>query len=160
MAQDPRALLQKAQKAEAGAGGGFSFFGGKTEKVLSAHATSATAIAKYTSLLILASGRMPPIYTQYAHELVLRSLLAALIIAQQAANSFRLQKAGKEAGQTFEKAASIQTSKLSEPDDAANSLTEASKAYRKTDPEDAARVLSKAIDVSSLRLCERKCRDT
>ena len=32
MAQDPRALLQKAQKALQGAGGGFSFFGGREEK--------------------------------------------------------------------------------------------------------------------------------
>lgn len=29
---DPRALLQKADKAAAGASGGFSFFGGRTEK--------------------------------------------------------------------------------------------------------------------------------
>lgn len=56
-----------------------------------------------------------------------------------------MQKQGKEAGQAFERAASIQTSKLSEPDDAANSLTEAYKSYRKSDPEDAARVLSQAI---------------
>ncbi|KAI6780391.1 vesicular-fusion protein sec17 [Emericellopsis cladophorae] len=32
MAQDPRALLQKAQKALDGAGSGFSFFGGREEK--------------------------------------------------------------------------------------------------------------------------------
>ncbi|EPS33765.1 hypothetical protein PDE_08727 [Penicillium oxalicum 114-2] len=32
MAQDPRALLQKADKALAGASGGFSWFGGRTEK--------------------------------------------------------------------------------------------------------------------------------
>lgn len=51
----------------------------------------------------------------------------------------------KEAGLAFEKAASIQTQNLSEPDDAANSLQEAFKVYRKTDPEDAARVLSSAI---------------
>ena len=52
---------------------------------------------------------------------------------------------GKEAGLAFEKAASIQTSKLSEPDDAANTLTEAFKAYRKTDPEDAVRCVQQAI---------------
>ncbi|KAL9004834.1 MAG: hypothetical protein Q9188_002352 [Gyalolechia gomerana] len=104
MAQDPRALLQKADKAAQGAGGGFSFFGGRTEKF-------ETAADLYT----------------------------------QAANAFRMQKQGKEAGQAFERAASIQSSKLSEPDDAANSLTEAYKAYRKSDPEDAARVLSSAI---------------
>lgn len=32
MAADPRALLQKADKAAQGAGGGFSFFGGRAEK--------------------------------------------------------------------------------------------------------------------------------
>ncbi|KAJ5627062.1 vesicular-fusion protein sec17 [Penicillium herquei] len=32
MAQDPRALLQKADKALSGASGGFSWFGGRTEK--------------------------------------------------------------------------------------------------------------------------------
>ncbi|MCJ1311649.1 vesicular-fusion protein S17 [Agyrium rufum] len=64
----------------------------------------------------------------------------------QAASAFRIQKQGKEAGQAFERAASVQTSKLNEPDDAANSLTEAFKVYRKTDPEDAARVLQQAIN--------------
>ena len=32
MAQDPRLLLQTAEKAAQGATGGFSFFGGRTEK--------------------------------------------------------------------------------------------------------------------------------
>ena len=104
MAQDPRALLQKADKAAQGAGSGFSFFGGRAEKFENA----------------------ADLYTQ-------------------AANAFRLQKQGKEAGQAFESAASIQSSKLSEPDDAANSLTEAYKAYRKDSPPDAARVLASAI---------------
>ena len=57
----------------------------------------------------------------------------------------------KEAGQAFEKAASIQTQNLNEPDDAANNLQEAFKVYRKTDPEDAARVLSSAIQHYVLR---------
>jgi tetratricopeptide (TPR) repeat protein len=52
----------------------------------------------------------------------------------------------KEAGQAFERAAEIQTNKLSEPDDAANTLTEAFKVYRKTDPLDAARCLDVAIN--------------
>jgi len=52
----------------------------------------------------------------------------------------------KEAGQAFEKAANIQTTKLNEPDDAANTLTEAFKVYRKTDPLDAARCLDVAIN--------------
>jgi alpha-soluble NSF attachment protein len=32
MAGDPRALLQKADKAAQGAGGGFSLFGGRAER--------------------------------------------------------------------------------------------------------------------------------
>jgi len=52
----------------------------------------------------------------------------------------------KEAGQAFEKAADIQTNKLNEPDDAANTLTEAFKVYRKTDPVDAVRCLDVAIN--------------
>ena len=57
-----------------------------------------------------------------------------------------MQKAGKEAGQCFEKAAALQQQKLNEPDDAANTLTEAYKSYRKDDPEDAARCLEQAIN--------------
>lgn len=110
MAQDPRALLQKAQKAEAGATSGFSFFGGKQEKY-------ENAVELYT----------------------------------QAANAFRMQKQGKEAGQAFEHAANIQQSKLNEPDDAANTLTEAFKSYRQEDPEDAARCLDQAINHYTLK---------
>ena len=51
----------------------------------------------------------------------------------------------KEAGLAFEKAASIQTKNLNEPDDAANTYVEAFKVYRKTDPEDAVRVIEIAI---------------
>ena len=57
-----------------------------------------------------------------------------------------MQKAGKEAGQAFERAASIQTSKLSEPDDAANTMVEAYKSYRKDEPAEAARCLQQAIN--------------
>lgn len=149
MAQDPRALLQKvrfylphhsnpphvqrlrcrwhatqADKAAAGAGGGFSLFGGRQEK-----------------------------------------WEAAADLYNQAANAFRMQKQSmsqifpsiwayltatfstdKEAGQCFERAAGIQTTKLSEPDDAANTLQEAFKVYRKTDPQDAARVLETVVN--------------
>lgn len=52
----------------------------------------------------------------------------------------------KEAGQAFEKAASIQTRNLNEPDDAANTYVEAFKVYRKTDPQDAVRVIDIAIN--------------
>lgn len=95
----------QADKAAASAGGGFSFFGGRTEKY-------ENAVELYT----------------------------------QAANAFRMQKAGKEAGQCFERAAAMQSEKLNEPDDAANTLTEAFKSYRKDEPEDAGRCLEQAIN--------------
>ncbi|KAJ5688767.1 Tetratricopeptide-like helical [Penicillium macrosclerotiorum] len=120
MSQDPRVLLQKADKALSGASGGFSWFGGRTEKYENAS----------------------DLYTQ-------------------AANAFRVQKmtdtvnlsapVDKEAGQAFEKAAAIQTQNLNEPDDAANTLQEAFKVYRKSDPEDAVRALSSAINHYVLR---------
>lgn len=51
-----------------------------------------------------------------------------------------------EAGKAFEQAAQIQTEKLKEPDDAANTLVDAFKAYRKDDPQAAARCLNVAVD--------------
>jgi hypothetical protein len=56
------------------------------------------------------------------------------------------QHTDKEAGQAFERCAAIQTKNLNEPDDAANTLTEAFKVYRKSDPLDAARCLDVAIN--------------
>jgi alpha-soluble NSF attachment protein len=50
-----------------------------------------------------------------------------------------------EAGAAFEKAAGIQTSNLKEPDDAANTLVDAFKAYRQVDPKAAVRCLDVAI---------------
>jgi len=105
MAQDPRALLQKADKAVSSASGGFSLFGGRQEK------------------------------WENAADLY-----------NQAANAFRMQKQNKEAGQAFERCADIQTNKLNEPDDAANTLTEAFKVYRKGDPLDAVRCLDVAVN--------------
>jgi alpha-soluble NSF attachment protein len=105
MAQDPRALLQKAEKTLAGASGGFSFFGGREEKF------------------------------QNAADLFL-----------EAGNAFKMQNQGIEAGKAFEKAAQIQTNNLKEPDDAANTLVDAFKAYRKEDPAAAARCLTVSID--------------
>ncbi|KAL6710770.1 vesicular-fusion protein S17 [Coniothyrium glycines] len=104
MAGDPRALLRQAETSLQKASGGFSFFGGRSEK-----------------------------YEAAADQFI------------AAANAFRMQKMGKEAGEAFEKAASVQRQQLNEPDDEANSLTEAFKAYRKDDPEAAARCLDKAI---------------
>lgn len=51
-----------------------------------------------------------------------------------------------EAGKAFEQAAQIQTGKLNEPDDAANTLVDAFKAYRKDDPHAAVRCLNVAVD--------------
>ncbi|KAI1460760.1 TPR-like protein [Annulohypoxylon moriforme] len=64
----------------------------------------------------------------------------------EAANAFRLQRMSREAGQAFEKAASVQTQHLNEPDDAANTLVDAFKVYRKEYPEDAVRCLDIAIN--------------
>jgi len=75
----------------------------------------------------------------------------AVELYTQAANSFRMQKSGREAGQAFEKAAQLQQSKLNEPDDSANTLVEAFKAYRKDEPEDAARCLEQAIQHYTLK---------
>lgn len=105
MAQDPRALLQKAEKTLQSASGGFSFFGGREDKY------------------------------QNAADLYI-----------QAANAFKMQKQNVEAGQAFEKAAQIQTNQLKEPDDAANTLVDAFKAYRKEDPQTAVHCLNVAVD--------------
>ncbi|CAZ81469.1 unnamed protein product [Tuber melanosporum] len=109
MAQDPRALLAKADKQASSARGGFSLFGGKQDK-----------------------------------------LEIAADLYTQAANAFRIQKLGREAGQTLEKAAAIRQ-EINEPDDAASNLVEAYKAYKKDDPSSAARVLEKAIQHFTLR---------
>ncbi len=50
-----------------------------------------------------------------------------------------------DAGKAFEKAAEVFTKNLNEPDDAANSLIDAFKAYRKTDPQSAVRCVKVAI---------------
>ncbi|KAK1765568.1 soluble NSF attachment protein [Phialemonium atrogriseum] len=104
MAQDPRALLQKADKAIQSASGGFGFFGGREDKY------------------------------QNAADLYM-----------QAANAFKMAQQNREAGQAFEKAAQIQTSKLNEADDAANTLVDAFKVYKKEYPEDAIRCVEIAI---------------
>ncbi|RYP54031.1 hypothetical protein DL768_001033 [Monosporascus sp. mg162] len=64
----------------------------------------------------------------------------------EAANAFRMQKMNREAGQAFEKAAAVQTDNLKEPDDAANTLVDAFKVYRKENPEDAVRCLEVAVN--------------
>ena len=69
MSQDPNALLSQANKAASNASGGFSFFGGKTEKL-------ENAVELYT----------------------------------KAANAFRIQQNGIEAGRAYEQ---VQTPPLS-----------------------------------------------
>ncbi|KAI1376107.1 TPR-like protein [Hypoxylon crocopeplum] len=64
----------------------------------------------------------------------------------EAANAFRIQKMNREAGQAFEKAAAVQNKQLNEPDDAANTLVDAFKVYRKENPEDAVRCLDFAVN--------------
>jgi alpha-soluble NSF attachment protein len=68
----------------------------------------------------------------------------------QAANAFRLQKEYRSAGQSFEKAAQCQQ-KTESKDDAANTLVEAYKSYRSSEPQDAVRVLEQAIHLFTLR---------
>lgn len=55
----------------------------------------------------------------------------------------------REAGKSFEKAAAIQTKNLNEPDDAANTMVDAFKAYRVIDAEAA----SRCLDVAVQRYC-------
>lgn len=50
-----------------------------------------------------------------------------------------------EAGKTFEKLARVQGTNLQDPDDAANSMVDAYKAYRNEDPKAAIRCLEVAI---------------
>ncbi|KAF3914251.1 hypothetical protein AA313_de0206139 [Arthrobotrys entomopaga] len=67
----------------------------------------------------------------------------------QAANAFRASNQGNDAGAAFEKAAALSKS-INEPNDQANYLTEAFKAYRLTSPPDAARVMRQALAHYSL----------
>jgi len=91
------------------------------------------------------NGRMRQIYT---HKLQTHSAWQSKVMLPLSASQTPPNTKGidKEAGQAFEKCAQIQTGKLNEPDDAANTLTEAFKVYRKTDPLDAARCLDVAIN--------------
>ncbi|KAK9473578.1 soluble NSF attachment protein [Dipodascopsis tothii] len=68
----------------------------------------------------------------------------------EAANAFRLEKDMITAGKTFEKAAQMQL-KSESKDEAATTYIEAYKSYRKSDPEEAARVLIQAIMLFSQR---------
>ncbi|MCJ1230497.1 vesicular-fusion protein S17 [Toensbergia leucococca] len=73
MTQDPRALLQKADKAIQGAGGGFSLFGGRTEKYENAadlytQAANAFRMQKQTKEAGLAFERAAGIQTKNLNE--------------------------------------------------------------------------------------------
>jgi alpha-soluble NSF attachment protein len=91
--------------------------------------------------------RMPQIYTpkQQMHS-ECRSRVRHRSLHPHMPITLANKPPAKEAGIAFERAAAIQTKNLSEPDDAANTLVEAFKVYRKTDPEDAARVIDFAIN--------------
>ncbi|OLN92265.1 putative vesicular-fusion protein sec17-like protein [Colletotrichum chlorophyti] len=128
MAQDPRALLQKADKTLASAGGGFSFFGGREEKYQNA-ADLYLQAANAFKMQKLSQSRPSHLPRFYRH-----------MIRPQVTSRNR------EAGQAFEKAAQVQTNNLKEPDDAANTLVDAFKAYRKDDPEAAVRCLDVAVN--------------
>ena len=120
----PLTTTIKADKAAQGAGGGFSFFGGRSEKYENA----------------------ADLYTQAANAFrVQKQGVLPLTPSPHQYQASADLKIGKEAGLAFERAAAIQTKNLNEPDDAANTLVEAFKSYRKSDPEDAARVLQQAI---------------
>ncbi|KKK23952.1 hypothetical protein P175DRAFT_0503061 [Aspergillus ochraceoroseus IBT 24754] len=73
MAQDPRVLLQRADKALQGASGGFSFFGGRTEKYENAadlytQAANAFRIQKQNKEAGLAFEKAASIQTQNLNE--------------------------------------------------------------------------------------------
>lgn len=72
-------------------------------------------------------------------------------ISQRAACTSTNSPTDREAGQAFEKCANIQTKNLNEPDDAANTLTEAFKVYRKSSPSDAVRCLDVAINQYTIK---------
>ncbi|KAA8911546.1 putative vesicular-fusion protein sec17 [Sphaerosporella brunnea] len=107
--EDPSAILKKAESLEKSARGGFSFFGGRKEKL-----------------------------EDSANEYV------------RAANGFKARQSYDQAARILERASQIQI-EVGEPDDAANSLVQASQCYTaKPDllPEDAtnaARLLRGAI---------------
>jgi len=127
---------RQADKAAQGAGGGFSLFGGRTEKYENAADLYTQAANAFR---MQKQGCLPP-------NPITPPPLPLLLLLKPPTNTHPPRnKTGKEAGLAFERAATIQTKHLNEPDDAANTLTEAYKSYRKTDPEDAARVLSAAI---------------
>ncbi|KAL9131711.1 MAG: hypothetical protein Q9175_006697 [Cornicularia normoerica] len=60
--------------------------------------------------------------------------------------AYRIKEKWRESGMAYEKAATIQGTKLDEPNDMANTLQDAFKAYKREYPEDAARCLSQAIE--------------
>lgn len=62
-----------------------------------------------------------------------------------AANQYRIAKRNREAGAAFEKAAAMQL-KTDEADDAANTFVEASKCYKKEDPNKCIQMLEHAVD--------------
>ncbi|KAI9733680.1 MAG: hypothetical protein M1834_003282 [Cirrosporium novae-zelandiae] len=141
MAQDPRVLLQKAQRR------------GRSPALLVDSASSVVEArnsnAQPVQYPLNEHTTPPPTNHIFSDGHSINDNVLDLYM--QAANAFRMQKLNKEAGSCFEKAAAIQADKLSEPDDMANTLTEAFKVYRKDEPEAAARVLTKSIQHYTLK---------
>ncbi|OAQ96493.1 hypothetical protein LLEC1_01388 [Akanthomyces lecanii] len=117
MAQDPRALLQKTARSD---------------RCAVARVQAEKTLQGASSGFSFFGGREDKY--QNAADLFV-----------QAANAFKMQKQDLDAGKAFEKAAEVFTKNLNEPDDAANSLIDAFKAYRKTDPQSAVRCVKVAI---------------
>ncbi|KAI5466886.1 soluble NSF attachment protein, partial [Mariannaea sp. PMI_226] len=70
----------------------------------------------------------------------------AASLFERAGNAFKMKGNNMEAAKAFERAAQIQTENLKEPLDAAPNLEKAAAAYRKLDPQAAARCLAMVVD--------------
>lgn len=117
----------QADKTLQGAGSGFSFFGGREDKYQNA---ADLYVQAANAFKMQKQGQHRPI--RFARPAALKLTVAPAYI-------------DLEAGKAFEKAAEVFTKNLNEPDDAANSLIDAFKAYRKTDAQSAVRCVKVAI---------------
>lgn len=135
----------QAQKSLQSAGAGFSFFGGRDDKYQNAaelfiQAANAFKMQKQSAYPF----EMNPAPREDNGATSLDGRLSK--VRDWNADRRHRFLADMEAGKAFEQAAQIQTSKLNEPDDAANTLVDAFKAYRKDDPQAAVRCLNVAVD--------------
>lgn len=133
MTQDPAQLLAQADKAYSSVGSGFgSWFGlSKNEKYENAAELYIKAGVAYRIKEKWRESGMA--YEKVPHVLPFPSLSSPLAQTVPYANNCT-------------QAATIQGTKLDEPNDMANTLQDAFKAYKREYPEDAARCLSQAIE--------------